>query len=376
MSIYLDEAASAKPLDSVLAAIKPYIETEWYNPSSIYTAGIKVKEKIESVRRDVAKCINANKDEIYFTSGATESNNHVIRGFDDANYYKDSVIITTPIEHKSIIDAVNNPVLKSDVEFCKVDSKGFVDMKSLKNLLELNKDRKILFSVILANNEIGTIQRMHEISILVHKYNGILHTDATAAFGRKFIDVKELGVDLLSASAQKIGGLKGVGFLYKKNGIKLYPLIYGSQENEMRGGTENVIGIVALGEAIKHIDYHKAEKIIDVRNYMIKQLMQKFDCKVNGDVYNRLPNNINVTFPQNITGEALIYLLDASGIMISSGSACSSNSIKSSDVLKSIGLTDDEAARTIRISLSDDIDINTAYKVICEIDKAIKLLTT
>lgn len=376
---YLDSAATTKPLNSIVKAIQPYLETYWHNPSSVYSSGVKVKQDIETVRKDVAKLINVNTEEIYFTSGSCEGNNWVIRGFDDANLYKDSVIITTPIEHKSIIDAVNNPALRSDVHFCKVDNDGLINIEALKKLLDSVKDKKILVSVIWANNEIGTIQPLKKIAELVHSYDGILHTDATQIIGHLPVDVQKIGVDILSASAQKLGGLKGTGFLYKKNGIDIRPLIYGEQENQNRAGTENVIGIIALGEAVRHcaVAQLKAQynNISRLRDYFISKLEDKFGCKVNGDRVQRLPNNINVTFLQDITGESLLYMLDTSEIMVGLGSACNSRSIEVSHVLKAIGLTDEEASKTIRISLSDsisEVDIDEAIK---EIDKAIKIIT-
>ena len=313
-------------------------------------------------------------EKIYFTSGACESNNWVIRGFDDANINNKSAIITTPIEHKSILEAINNPALQSDIHICKVDHYGFVDIDCLKNLLDLNKDKRILVSVIMANNEIGTIQDIKKIADLVHSYNGILHTDATQAFGHIPIDVKELGIDLLSASAQKLGGLKGTGFLYNNNAQKLRPLIYGAQENGYRGGTENVIGIIALGEAIKHIDYNKQLEIANLRDIFIKELL-RLGCNLNGSWAIRLPNNINVRFKQNITGEAIVYGLDTSDIYISTGSACNSKEIEASYVLKAIGLSDESAYKSIRITLPDDITRDKIDKAIQEIKKLIQLLT-
>ena len=374
--IYLDSASTSKPIDSILEIMKFHLENDWYNPSSLYSAGVKVKEKIELVRESIAELINANSDEIYFTSGASESNNWVIRGFAEANIFNDAAIITTPIEHKSILNALNNPALHCDIHCCRVDSHGFVDMKSLKYLLELTKGKKVLVSIIAANNEIGTMQSLYQISELVHKYDTILHTDATQALKYIPFNVKEIRIDLLSSSAQKLGGLKGTGFLYKKEGIKLNPLIYGEQENQMRGGTENTLGILALGEAIKHtLNYFTNEKLFELRDYFIDKLEKEFGCKLNGDLLSRLPNNINVTFPQNITGEALVYLLDTAGIRISSGSACNSHSNEPSYVLKAIGLTDEEASRTVRFTLTEDLTKEDIDKVIYEIDKAIKILT-
>ena len=373
--IYLDQAATTKPLDSILETIKPYIEENYHNPSSIYNAGVKVKKDIETVRQNVANLIGANSNEIYFTSGSCESNNWIVRGFDDANFQDEPVIITTPIEHKSIINAIYNPVLRSDIHFCKVDSQGFVDMDSLEDLLRLCTEHPILVSVIMVNNEIGTIQNIKKISELVHSYGGILHTDATQALKYIPINVKEMGIDMLSASAQKLGGLKGTGFLYKRNNIKLSPLIYGEQENQYRGGTENVIGIIALGEAIKYIDYNRQSEIIYLRNYFIDEL-KKLGCTVNGSMDFRLPNNINVTFLQDISAESLIYLLDMCGIMVSSGSACNSHSIEPSYVLKAIGLTDEEANKSIRITIPDNITMEVIDKVIYEITKQIILLSS
>lgn len=380
--IYLDEAATSKPKPEILEAIRPYIEIWWMNPSSNYKIAEEVKNKIEEVRNIVASSIKVEPDEIFFTSGASESNNWVIRGFDDENINCESVIITTPIEHKSILNAVYNTALHSDVQFCKVDNYGFVDLNSLKNFLEFNKDKKILVSICGANNEIGTIQDIVEISKLVHEYGGILHSDMTQSYGHiNNIEPKEIGIDLMSVSAQKIGALKGTGFLYKNKNVQIKPLIYGEQEREQRGGTENVIGIIALGEIVKKYiddDYTKLVKsmseVISKRRYMIDQLISCFGCKLNGHKIIRLPNNINVTFPQNITAEALIHMLEYSNIYISAGSACNSKSIEPSYVLKVIGLSDEEAMKTVRFTLPDDITYEQINKVIYEISKCIKLI--
>lgn len=385
MEIYLDNAATTKPVNSIVKAIKPYIESEWYNPSAKYSKGFSVKEKIESVRADIAKKIGVNVNEIYFTSGATESNNWVIRGFIDQCKIenKTPLIITTNIEHKSILECIENISCfeNIDCEYLFVDNYGFVDINKLEQLLEYYRIEdddtnriKILVSIGMANNEIGTIQDIASIANIVHNYGGILHTDATQCFGHIPIDNRVLCADMISASAQKLGGLKGVGFLYKKDTVNIQPLIYGSQENGQRGGTENVVGIVALGEAIKQIDFIKSYKIKQQRDYMIKKLVEKFECKVNGLLDERLPNNINITFPQFITGEALIYMLDMCNIYISSGSACNTHSVKPSHVLQAIGLSDYEISRTIRITLPDDINKEQIDMIIDEIEKQIKIL--
>lgn len=374
MSIYLDVASTTKPINNMTDAIRPYIETKWYNPSSLYELSTDIKKKIEEVRSNVANLINADAKEIIFSSGASESNNHVIRGFDDVNFQNESVIITTHLEHSSILNSLKNPALTSTIWFCGVNKEGLIDLQHLEALLELHKRRKVLVSVIYAQNEIGTMQNLKEISDLVHSYNAILHTDCTQALPYVKIDVEELGIDLMTASAHKLGGLKGTGFLYKSKNVELLPLIYGEQENKYRGGTENIIGLVALGEAIKVVDYNKSKELCEKRDYFINCLKYRFGCKLNGHSINRLPNNINVTFPQNITGESLLYMLDMSGIKISTGSACNSKSIEPSHVLKSIGLSDEDAMKTIRITLSNDITYSDIDYVIDEIGKAIKLI--
>lgn len=374
MEIYLDNAATTKPVSSILEAIKPYIESRYYNPSSLYNPAIEIRNKIEEIRSNVANFINADSKEVFFTSGSAEVNNWVVRGFDDVNCKNESVIITTHFEHSSILSALKNPTLKSDIWFCKVNNDGLINLNHLKKLLEDSNGKKILVSIIYAQNEIGVIQNIKEISTLVHSYSGILHTDATQALPYMDINVKELGIDLMSASSQKMHGLKGTGFLYKSKDIDLLPLIWGEQENKNRGGTENIIGIVALDEAIKNINYEKSKKISKLRDYFINRLVEEFGCTINGSLENRLPNNINVTFPQNITGEALLHILDMSDIYISTGSACNSKSIQPSHVLKAIGLTDEEAARTIRITLNEDITAEEIDYVIEEIGKAIRLI--
>lgn len=382
--IYLDNAATSKPKNIILETIKPYIDELWYNPSSIYNGGIKVKKKVEEIRKIVSDFIGAKPSEIIFTSGASESNNTAIRGWVDEQLTDNCEIvnvITTPIEHKSILEAVKNPNLGACVRYCDVDEYGLVDCKSLKRLLEFREGEPILVTLATANNEIGSLQCIEKISDLVHKYGGVLHVDATQSLSYIDIDVKELGIDMLSASSHKFGGLKGSGFLYKKEGIKIKPLIYGAQEGGYRGGTENIIGIVAMGKALELCEKtpQKTQEMCDKRDYFIDCLKSKFsksgfDIKLNGHKEFRLPNNINVTFPQNITGESLLYTLEMSDIYVSTGSACNSKEIKPSYVLKAIGLSDEQAMKTVRFTLSDDITYEQIDKVIDEIDKAIKVI--
>lgn len=379
--IYLDSAATSNYssrddiiVDTIAEAMKKY----WRNPSSLYSSN--VKEVINICRKQVADFIGAKSEEIYFTSGASESNNWCIRGWVDNALSKDISmvnVITTPIEHKSILEAVKNPNLGAIVRYCDVNEFGCVDIVSLKRLLDFREGEPILVSVGLANNEIGTIQEIQSISKLVHEYGGVLHIDATQALPCIPIDVEELGADMMSASGHKISPvLKGIGFLYIKNGIDIHPLIYGSQERSLRGGTENTFGIIGLGKAIELCDVSQKRltEMFNKREYFLDKLISEFGCKLNGNKWGRLPNNINVTFPQNITGEALLYTLDMSGIEISTGSACNSKEIAPSHVLTAIGLNEDEVIRTVRFTLSDDITYENIDKVINEIEKAIKLI--
>lgn len=377
--IYLDSAATANYnnrddiiIDTITSAMKKY----WQNPSSLYATN--VKEEVNRCRKQVADFVGAKSNEIYFTSGASESNNWCIRGWVDKNVNSCSMvnIITTPIEHKSILEAVNNPNLGACIKYCNVDEYGLVDYNSLKRLLSFREGEPILVSIGMANNEIGTIQNIDEISELVHSYGGILHVDATQAFGHVPIDVNELGIDMMSASGHKISPvLKGIGFLYKRNDIDIQPLIYGSQENGLRGGTENTFGIIGLSKALELCDVSSMNvtKLCKKRNYFIDLLESKFGCKLNGSEF-RLPNNINVTFPQNITGESLLYTLEMSDIYVSTSSACNSKEIKPSYVLEAIGLNDEQAMKTVRFTLPDDITYEEIDRVVEELDKAIKVI--
>lgn len=384
--IYLDSAATANRNnndDVIINEMVIAMKYSWQNPSSLYANS--VKEAINKCRSNVAKFIGAKSDEVYFTSGATESNNWVIKGWVDKQLIDNRSlvnIITTPIEHKSILESVKNPNLNACVRYCEVDEYGMVDCRSLKRWLEFYKGEPILVSVALANNEIGTLQDIKEIAKLVHSYNGVLHSDVTQALTHTPIDVNELGIDLASASGHKISPvLKGVGFLYKRNGIDIQPLIYGSQEKNLRGGTENTFGIVGLSKALELCDVstQKIQELCDKRDYFIQLLKSKFSksefgIKLNGHPTQRLPNNINVTFSNDITGEALLYTLEMSNVLISSGSACNSKYVKPSHVLKAIGLSDIDAMKSVRFSLPNDITYEEIDKVIEEIYKAVKVI--
>lgn len=377
--IYLDAAATTKPKQEVVEAMLPYLTEQWFNPSSLYNESAKIKKDIEEARNTIGKFIGANGDEIFITSGGSESNCWAIQGFINRcnRRNKEATIITSVIEHKSIMECAKH--MNVDVHYVDVDKFGFINMRSLELLLynAYNEANEILVSIQFANNEIGTIQDVKKIAELVHKYDGIFHTDAVQAVGQLPINVRELEVDLLSCSGHKLGAPKGIGFLYKKNGIEIDPLIYGSQMDSMRGGTENVPYVIGMAKAIELCDVSD-DKIIEMykkRDYFIGCLEYKFGCKLNGFSY-RLSNNVNVTFPQNITGEAILYTLDISDIKVGTGSSCNSKEVEPSYVLKAIGLTDDEAMRTIRMTLPDNITYQDIDCVIDEIDKSLKLIET
>ena len=376
--IYLDAASTTQPKQEVIEAMMPYFTEKWYNPSALYSKSNKVKEDIENARKTIGDFINANSNEIFFTSSGSESNCWAIQGFINhcRRKGKEPTIITSVIEHKSIMACVDN--MNVDVHYVGVDNEGFINIDSLTGILNYvqNEQNKILVSVQFANNEIGTIQHIKEIAELVHKYNGVFHTDAVQAFGQIPIDVKELDVDMLSASGHKIYSPKGIAILYKKHDIEIDPLIYGSQMDGLHGGTENTAYIIGMAKAVELIgnNIKPQMKLTIIRNNFITEL-KSIGCKVNGALDQRLPNNINIVLPQNDAGKSLVYLLDMCGIMISTGSACNSRAIEPSYVLKSIGLSNEEAARTIRITLSEDTTMDDVNSFMSELKKQIELLS-
>ena len=380
--MYLDNASTTPVKQEVIDAMLPWLQYKWHNPSSLYSDATYAKIAIDNARKTIADFINAKPSEIYFTSGGSESNCWAIQGFANSRLAKHHVpiVITTNIEHKSIMECVKNLPIAATY-FLSVDSSGFVDIDELediiKELIENGTDPDdILVSIQYANNEIGTIQEIWVISDVVHKYGCVLHTDAVQAFGQNDIDVVAKGIDMMSASAHKIGGAKGTGFLYIHNGIEIKPLIYGSQMNGMRGGTENVAGIVGMAKAVELASCKLAQRIAHIsmiRDYFIR-LFDDINCKINGSEVYRLPNNINVMLPYDINGETLLYSLDVDDIQIGTGSACNSRSIEPSHVLKAIGLTDDEASRCIRITIDDDFTKQNADYVVEAIEKSLKVL--
>ena len=386
-AIYLDNAATTKPNQKAIEAALPYLTEQWQNPSSLSRQSRNIHDVIEQSRKDIADYIGAKENEIYFTSGGSESNCWAIQGF--VNYWLKQkckpVVITSEIEHKSIIECVKN--LNVEYYFLPVDENGFVDTDILSTLLknidenDWKCEAKILVSIQYANNEIGTVQPIEEISEIVHQYDydAWLHVDGVQTVGKIPMDVEELGIDMLSASAHKFGGLKGSGFLYINDRINILPLIYGTQNNGMRGGTENVAGIVAMATALKECDTSTAHQSQMATLKMklrdsIKGLPYHFKF-INADIgYDAMPNILTVTILENVTAEAVLYMLDSADIQISSGSACNARSHKPSYVLSAIGLSDWDAVRTIRISFDKPLTSEDIDRFISELEKSIKIL--
>lgn len=382
--MYLDNASTTKVKPEVIDAMMPYLEEKWHNPSSLYSDATYAKIAVDDAMNAVADLIGAKLDEIYFTSGGSESNCWAIQGFVNNRLAKHRVpvVITTDIEHKSIIECVKNLSI-TVTYFLHVDNKGFIDIEELEGVIKEAIDKgaapkDILISIQFANNEIGTIQDVARIGSLAHLYGCVFHTDAVQAFGHLWINVDTMGIDMLSASAHKIGGPKGTGVLYIRKNVDIHPLIYGSQMDGMRGGTENVAGIVGMAKAVKLLGNYLSDNewTSDVRDDFI-DMLENIGCRLNGPRgKNRLPNNINVILPYNINGETLLYSLDVDDIQIGTGSACNSRSIEPSHVLKAIGLTDDEASKCIRITIDSDFaDYDTDY-VVEAIEKSLKVLNS
>lgn len=358
--MYWDSAATTPVKPEVLKAMMPYFVDKWYNPSAIYEPAKQVRRDIEKARKIIADSINADPEEIFFTSGASESNSWILNNF---NHIK-----TTNTEHHSIDVLYGN-----SEDNLKVDSYGVIQDF---NIQPNSAFEAALVTVHLANNEIGTIQPIKE---LVEKNPRFyFHVDATQAYGKIPIDVEDLGIDFLSASGHKIGAPKGIGFLYARKTAQNYlePMIYGSQEFGKRGGTENVPYIIALAEAVNAIDYLKQERFKQFYEYAVKQSADW--ATPNGHPTNRLYNIISLTIKQPINGQALIALLHDQEEYVSAGSACTAYDNKPSHVLRAIGLSEEEATRTLRISFPDDVtkkDIDQLFKKIQQNIEILKLLS-
>ncbi len=353
---YFDHAATTKTKEEVLKEMIPYFTLNYGNASSVYSIGRKSKKAVEEARQRVAKAINSDTKEIYFTSCGSESDNLAIKGVAFANKEKGSHIITTKIEHPAVLHTCQHLAKEGfEITYLNVDSDGMINIRELEEAIT---NKTILISIMFANNEIGTIQPIKQIGEIAKKHNIYFHTDAVQAIGNVKIDVKELNIDLLSMSAHKFYGPKGVGALYVKSDVKFDKIQDGGhQERNKRAGTENVAGIVGIGKAIelsyKNFDEYN-KKLLELRDYYIKQIEEKIPyVKLNGHRTKRLPGNANISF-KYVDGEALLLNLDMKGICASTGSACTSGSLDPSHVLLAIGLPSDLAQCSLRVTFGED----------------------
>lgn len=354
-NVYLDYSATTPVKEEVLQEMIPYFTEKYGNPSSLYDIGLENKEAISRAREQVAALINAKPSEIYFTGCGTEADNWAVFGTAEKLKAKGNHIITTRIEHHAMLHSC--AALEKDgfaVTYLDIDKNGMIDLKQLEDAIT---DKTILISIMLVNNEIGTIEPVKEAAAIARKHQILFHTDAVQALGNVPIDVKELGVDMLSVSAHKIYGPKGVGALYIRKGVQINNFMHGgAQENRRRAGTENVPGIVGFGKAAeialrdlnKHIEHSKK-----LRDHLRERILTEIpDTFVNGTMEHRHPGNLNVTF-EYIEGEAILLLLNQLGISVSTGSACSSASLEPSHVLSALGVPVEMIHGTVRFTVGD-----------------------
>ena len=353
---YFDNAATTKVKKEVVDKIFPYFVETYGNPSSLYTIGRIAKVGIEEARKQVANLINSDKNEIYFTSGGTESDNTALKGIMYLNKNKGKHIITTKIEHHAILNTCKT--LEENgfkVTYLNVDKDGIINLEELVNSIT---EDTVLISVMFANNEIGSIEPIKEIGKIAKEKGIIFHTDAVQACGNVKIDVKEMNIDMLSLSGHKIGAPKGIGALYVGKNIEFKNLIDGGhQERDKRAGTENVPGMIGLGEACKiaknNMETH-VKKLKKLRDIYFSEIQNQIpDIKINGSMEHRLPGNSNISF-RGVNGSELLMKLDEKGICASAGSACSSGSSMPSHVLTAIGLPSEYVEGTLRVTFGDE----------------------
>ncbi|HIT13037.1 MAG TPA: cysteine desulfurase NifS [Candidatus Scatomonas merdigallinarum] len=353
--IYLDNAATTKTAPEVVEAMLPYFSEHYGNPSSIYSLAGESKDAVTKARETIAGILGARTEEIYFTAGGTESDNWAIKAAFEAYKAKGNHIITTKIEHHAVLHTCQylEKERGAKVTYLDVDENGLVKLEELEKAIT---PETILISVMFANNEIGTIQPVREIGMIAREHGILFHTDAVQAFGQLPIDVDACRIDMLSSSAHKINGPKGIGFLYIRKGVKIRSFVHGgAQERKRRAGTENVPGIVGYGAAAKlaaDTMEERTAKERELRDYMIGRIQSEVECcRLNGDPVKRLPNNVNFSF-EFVEGESLLIMLDMEGICASSGSACTSGSLDPSHVLLAIGLPHELAHGSLRLTLS------------------------
>lgn len=385
--IYLDYAATTPCAEEVLQAMQDYFTNEFGNPSSLHSYGQRARKAMEEAREKIARFLNASSGEIVFTSGGTESNNFALKGIAYANRGRGNHIITSSIEHHAVMEPCKFLEEQGfEVTYLKVDKYGFVDPEDVKRAIT---DKTILISIMHANNEIGTIQPIKEIAQIAKERGVYFHTDAVQTFGHLKIDVEELGVDLLSASAHKLYGPKGVGFLYIRKGTKILPFMHGGeQEERRRASTHNVPGIVGFGKAVELAERRMEEEARTLSKYrdkLITGILERIDEVIlNGPPSHlpeffdkRLPNNVNFSI-KYIEGESLVLSLDMQGIACSTGSACSSRSLEPSHVLLAIGLPPEVAHGSVRFTLgryTKEEDIDYVLEVLPKVVKRLRSMS-
>lgn len=354
-NVYLDYSATTPVKEEVLKEMIPYFTEKFGNPSSLYDKGLEAKDAVNHAREQVAALINAEPREIFFTAGGTEADNWAVFGVCDKLKEKGNHIITTKIEHHAMLHSC--AFLEKQgfrVTYLDIDKDGRVDLEQLKNSIT---DKTILISVMMINNEIGTLQPIKEIAEIAKAHKIIFHTDAVQAMGNVPIDVKELGVDLMSMSSHKIYGPKGEGALFIRKGLRISNYLHGgAQENGKRAGTENLTGIVGFGKAaeLARVNFHEhVEHCSSLRNYLIDRILNEIpDTILNGTMDGRHPGNANITF-KYIEGESILLLLNQFGISVSTGSACSSKSLEPSHVLTALGVPVEMIHGTVRFTVGD-----------------------
>ena len=352
-NIYFDNAATTPVRKEVYNEILPYFMQYYGNASSVYNIARESKKALEKARQQVAKALNADAEEIYFTAGGSESDNFALKGVAEAMQKKGKHIITTQIEHHAILHTCEYLQQRGfEITYLPVDEYGKIRLEDLKKAI---REDTILISVMFANNEIGTIQPIKQIGEIAKEKGIYFHTDAVQAVGHIKIDVKEMNIDLLSLSGHKICAPKGIGAIYIKKGVAINPLIHGgAQEKRRRAGTENIAGIVGLGKAIELANEEieqNVTKVSALRDKLINGILEKIPySKLNGHPTDRLPGNCNISF-EFIEGESMLLLLDSKGIAASSGSACTSGSLDPSHVLLAIGLPHEKAHGSLRMTL-------------------------
>lgn len=380
--IYLDTAATTKPKAEILKVINDSMQNDWCNPSSLYKPAYNVVDKIKEARKIIADSIGAKPSEIYFTSGGSEGNNMILQGY-QYPYLKGDTFISV-VEHKSITSIYNTAK-----HVIGVQKNGYVNLDELENELKAYREQHFaddpLVSIQYVNNETGVIQDVKAISKIVHKYKGIFHTDAVQAFPHHNINVVKKGIDMMTVSGHKFGCPKGIGFVYIKEKYKsrINPLIYGSQERGMRGGTENVPYILGLAKAVQcrtlvgkdtlYVDEQtgKSFETAGTMQHYFESKLKELGCTINCENSKRVETIISCTLPEGVLGELLMFYLGFDDIYVSTGSACNSRSNQPSYVLEALGLSDHEINRTIRISFDFDITKEEIDTVILKIAKFI-----